>query len=219
MFSKSADRPDASGEASVYERVLGDEFASLHPQLRAYFGAIPPGQEGRGSGVFREAGLRRRALRPLFVLAARAGVAFPEWGRDVPFDVRNTRDADGSLRAVRTFRFAGATRVMTDRMWAAEGGIVDALGHAGALEVELAVAVRGGALHMRSRRLALRVRGRRLPLPRLVAVTLTEEAAEGEGVQRVAVRVRVPLLGDVYGYDGTFTYAVTATTPTGVSVR
>jgi hypothetical protein len=75
---------------SPYELCAAPELlARLHPRLRAYFGAIPPGHVGRGEGVFRVVGTPRRWLHPLLALFARDAVMFPVWERDVPFTVEN----------------------------------------------------------------------------------------------------------------------------------
>lgn len=212
MFRK---RPDASAQASaggsVYERVLGDRFAELDPRLRTYFGAIPEGLEGFGAGVFEEAGLRIRLLRPLFALLGRWNVAFAEHGVRVPFTVRNTPPPDGSLRAVRTFRFPTATRDVTDTMRVVDGRLVDRVGSGGRVEVELDVLVVDGQLSMRSRRIALRIAGLRVPLPPLVRLIIRERAlASSEAAQHVDVRMLAPLVGEIYGYCGTFAYSLRA---------
>lgn len=128
-------RQDAATEGiddkSVYERVLGPTFARLDPQLRVYFGRIPQGFEGVGEGVYEEAGLRLRLLRPLFSLLGRWHVAFAEHGDCVPFTIRNTPAPDGSLHAVRTFRFPAATREMTDTMRVVDGRLRDRVGSRG----------------------------------------------------------------------------------------
>ena len=209
---------DSERPASVYERVLGDRFADLDPQLRAYFGGIPDGFEGVGRGCFDEAGLRRRALRPMFAAAARRRIAFAERGADVPFTVRNVPAADGSLHAVRTFFFPHATREMRDVMRVADGNLVDRIGAHGEVEVELEASVSKGRLTMVSRRFALRLFGLRLPLPQLLRVVLCERTLSPEDrTQRVDVRVRVPWLGEVYGYSGAFTYELRARTTSGMS--
>jgi hypothetical protein len=209
MFSNAM--PDAQREApaSVYARVLGDDFARLHPQLQRYFGGMPAGEVGVGTGRYDHAGLRVRALRPLFALLGRRGIAFPEHGVGVPFTVRNTQDGDGALHAARTFEFPGAVRTMRDVMRVVDGRLVDRLGAMGELEVELALAVSDGDLRMDSRRLGLRWGRLRVPLPRIVRVSLEERAIEN-GEQRVRVRVVTPLIGEVYGYAGTFRYARTS---------
>lgn len=172
-----------------------------------YFGAIPAGRSGVGAGTFDSSGLRTRALRPVFTLLARVGIAFPEYGADVPFEIENSPGADGALRATRTFHFAERTRVMRDELRVAGGRLVDRLGARGMLEVELDASVSNGRLLMESRRLVLRAAGRRVPLPPVATVVL-EERATDDGIQHVDVRIRMPLLGEVYGYRGAFAYAV-----------
>ena len=67
----------------------------------------------------------------------------------------------------------------------------------------------GGKLLIESRRLVLRMRGLRVPLPPLVRVTLQEEAGcRQDHPQHVRVSITAPVLGEIYGYHGTFTYAV-----------
>lgn len=210
-------RSDASTrgdeERSVYERVLGERFASLDPQLRVYFGRIPEGFEGSGAGHYDEAGLRLRLLRPLFALLGRWHVAFAEHGERVPFTIRNTASPGGMLHAVRSFAFPSATREMTDTMRVVDGRLVDRVGSRGQIEVELDVLVSDRQLAMKSRRIALRLAGLRLPLPPLVRIVLHESATSREcGTQHVDMRVTVPILGEIYGYRGTFNYALAVRT-------
>jgi hypothetical protein len=201
--------PVEEAVGSPYERVLGKEFRHLDPQLRTYFGRIPDGFEGVGAGRYEEAGLRLRVLRPLFSLLGRWRIAFAEHGADVPFRIRNTRSPDGVLHAERTFSFPAAERVMTDAMHVVDGRLVDRIGTGGRVEVVWEASVSQRGLTLRSRALALRVAGTRLPLPPIMKVVLHERSTLGqEGVQTVDVRVAVPLLGEVYGYRGSFTYAL-----------
>lgn len=205
MFSNERPAPHGPSEHSVYERALGEGFAALDPRLRPYFGRIPPGFEGVGSGIYREAGLRARALKPLFALLGTRRIAFADHGTAVPFTIRNVADSQGALRAVRTFHFPKADRTMVDSMQVADDRLVDRIGVNGEIEVELAITVTDGQVRMRSTRLALRCLGLRLRLPRIVSVTIREEA-RADGTQYVDVRMRMPFLGDVYGYSGTFRY-------------
>lgn len=222
----------ADSARSVYEQVLGAEVASLHPQLRRYFGRVPAGFVGRGEGVYAWAGPRHRALWPAFAWLAWRQVLFPERGREVPFTVLNTPAGGGGLAGRREFAFPRVTRVMVDTMSAEPDSdgtmrLVDRLGRRRGLEVELALRVHDGGLRMRSTRLWLRmrlpaprarvaapvrvapVRVVRVPLPRLVTMTLDERAhPHGDGRQCVDVRLRAPLLGDVFRYVGEFRYAL-----------
>jgi hypothetical protein len=194
---------------SVYQRVLGADFDRLDPALRVYFGPIPSGAVGVGEGVYRTAGSRHRWLRPVLAVLARRRILFPERAHDVPFTVENRPDGD-ALRGSRAFRFAGGTRWMCDRMTVRDGRLVDRLGRRGGLEVTLDARLERGGMRLRSHGLALRVGGVRLPLPHLVAVAIDEDVEAASGRQRIDAVVRMPLLGEVFRYTGTFTYRVLA---------
>jgi hypothetical protein len=189
---------------SIYERVLGAQADELDPGLRAYFGELPPGAVGRGDGVYEVAGSRHRWLRPVFAWLATRQVLFPEFGRGIPFTVENR----GDRTARRTFAFPGRTRVMVDAMSVVGGVLHDRLGRHGGLEVELALSVVDGGLHMRSGRQWLHLGPLRVRMPGLVRVTLAETARDGR--QHVDVRMTAPVLGEVFRYAGSFSYAVSS---------
>lgn len=197
---------------SVYQRVLGSRFGELHPSLAAYFSLPPAGHLGHGTGVYSVAGSRVRWLRPLWAWLGWRHVLFPELGREVPFTVVNTPTADGRLDAARSFEFPGRTRVMDDTMSVVDGRLHDRLGGRRGLEVELALDVVDGALHMVSGRQWLHLGPLRVRIPGLVRVALTESHLEpGESTvagahQRVDVRMTAALLGEVFGYTGDFAY-------------
>lgn len=190
--------------ASVYERVLASRIDELDPGLRAYFGPIPDGSVGRGEGVYEVAGSRRRWLRPVFAWLASREVLFPEYGRGIPFTVENR----GDRTARRTFSFPGRERLMIDAMSVVDGALHDRLGRRGGLEVELALDAVDGGLRMRSRRQWLHLGPLRFRIPGLVRVELAETAHGGR--QHVDVRMTAPLLGEVFRYAGSFTYAVSS---------
>lgn len=194
----------SSSGPSVYQAVLGARFTELDPRLRAYFGPIPVGAVGIGEGTFEVAGAAITLLRPAFVVLAWRRVLFPEDEQDVPFTVRNEGEPDGTLRAVRTFRFRRRERVMLDRMHAVEGAIVDRLGRRGGLEVRLTATVIDAGLRLRSDRLAWRLAGRRIPLPPFAEVVVDERIADGR--QRVDAVVRLRGIGTAFRYRGSFTY-------------
>lgn len=203
---------------SVYERVLGARLDALDPGLRRYFGAIPPGSVGVGTGVFVVAGSRLRWLRPVWAFLGWRRVLFAEHGRDVPFTVLNTPQPDGSLTAERTVVFEGRRRVMVDRMRVENGALVDRIGRRGGLEATLDATVAAGELRLASRRVALRLGAVRIPFTRLAAVTVRERAAArpAQG-QSVDVRLTTPILGEVFRYAGTFTYAISPADAGGIA--
>lgn len=198
---------DADSNRSVYQRALGDAFSALDPQLQKYFGPIPHGWVGRGSGVYSVAGSRQRWLRPVFAWMAWRHILFPEHGENVPFTITNTPSADGRLSAERTFQFPHRTRVMQDTMTIVDGQLHDRLGKRRGLEVAIRLSVVSGGLRMTSTQLALRVGPVRIPLPPVATMNLDERTDSSDPTrQRVDVRIAAPILGEVFRYTGTFTY-------------
>ena len=191
---------------SVYQRVLGGDFERLAPELRAYFSAPPADSVGRGHGVYEVAGSSRRWLAPLFALLAWRRILFPELGRDVPFTVTNIPGPGDGLSSRREFHFPARDRVMQDTMLVVDGRLHDFLGRRGGLEVRLGLTVTDGSLRMLSDRAWLHLRGLRLPLPALLSARVVLDERWVDGHQRVDVRMRHPLLGEIFRYTGTFDY-------------
>jgi Domain of unknown function (DUF4166) len=187
---------------SVYQRVLGDRFGQLAPQLMTYFSGGHG--TGVGAGVFDVAGSRIRILRPVLAYLAWQRVLFPEFARDVPFEIVNTPAADGSLSAVRTFRFAHRDRPLEDTMRVVDGHLHDFMGRGGGFEVRMNVTIANGLLRMRSDRQWLHLLGARIRIPQLATVTVDESWSDGR--QHVDVRLHSPLLGEWFRYSGSFTY-------------
>ncbi|GAA1494075.1 DUF4166 domain-containing protein [Curtobacterium herbarum] len=212
-------------QLSASEGVL----AGLHPRLRTYFGAVPPGHVGRGNGVFTVVGTPRRWLWPVLRVLARDAVVFPVWEHDVPFTVENRpvhvrrgrsgphtdREARPAVRAHRTFHFASGDRTMVDAITAEPEGLVDHLGRHGRVSTLLAVTVPrtgpdAGALRLVSTRVSVHALGREWRLPSALSprVLLTERFDDEADVQRVSLTLRAPVLGTLYRYEGAFRYAV-----------
>ncbi len=72
-------------------------------------------------------GTPRRWLWPVLALLGRAGIVFPVWERDVPFEVENRPTARG-LAGIRTFRFGTGSRVMVDEVRWSGGRLLQGLG-------------------------------------------------------------------------------------------
>jgi hypothetical protein len=187
---------------SVYQRVLGTDIEQLLPELRAYF--ADGSGIGVGSGVFEVAGSRLRVLRPVLSFLARRRILFPEYARDVPFDIVNTPTADGALDAVRTFHLPGGDRPLEDTMRVVDGQLHDFLGLRRGFEVHLVLTITDGMLSMRSSRQWLHLGRARIRVPRVATVTVTESWVDGR--QHVDVRLRSPLIGEWFRYAGTFSY-------------
>ncbi|HEX4057361.1 MAG TPA: DUF4166 domain-containing protein [Galbitalea sp.] len=193
---------DSARAQSVYQRVLGKTINELRPELRTYFAG--GAKVGIGSGIFEVAGSRRRILRPVLSLMARRRILFPEFAREVPFDIVNRPTEDGGLDALRTFHLPGRDRPLEDTMRVVGGELHDFLGARRGFEIRLALTVRDGMLTMRSTRQWLHVGRARIRLPRLARVTVDESWVDGR--QHVDVRLRSPLLGEWFQYSGSFSY-------------
>ena len=188
---------------SVYERVLGPDIELLAPELRAYFSGDHG--VGVGIGVFDIAGCRIAALRPLLAYLARQRILFPEFARDVPFEIVNTPTANGELDALRTFHLPGRDRPLEDTMRVIDGHLHDFMGKKRGFEVRMAISISGGFLMMRSERQWVRLLGARIRIPQLANVTVSESWIDGR--QHVDVRLRTPIIGEWFRYSGSFIYS------------
>lgn len=219
---------------SPYELSTPPEvLARLHPRLRAYFGAVPPGHVGRGEGVFTVVGTPRRWVWPVLAWFARDAVMFPVWERDVPFTVENRAarvrrgpgsalEARAAVRAHRTFHFRSGVRTMVDAITAEPDGLVDHLGRRGRVSARLRAQVDvdgpdAGALRLVSTRVTVRALGRDLRLPAALSprVTLTERFDDEADLQRVSLMLTAPVLGTLYRYEGAFRYEIAPDTGRG----
>ena len=208
-------------------------LARLHPRLRTYFAAVPPGHVGRGEGVFTVVGTPRRWVWPVLAWFARDAVMFPVWERDVPFTVENRParvrrgsgtglEARPAVRAHRTFRFRSGARTMVDAITAEPDGLVDHLGRRGRVSARLRAQVDdtgpdAGALRLVSTRVTFRALGRDLRLPAALSprVTLTERFDDEADLQRVSLVLTAPVLGTLYRYEGAFRYEIAPDTGRG----
>lgn len=182
--------------------------------MLSYFSAIPSGHRGVGHGVFQAVGTPKRFLWPALGILSRFGILAPVWQHDVPFTVVNTPGVDGAgrplVRATRTFHFGSGDFEMVDVIAAQAGTLIDHLGRFRLVSADLIGSIEDGALTMASTRVRIRLGGRRITVPRVVApvVELTERFDDTSGLQCVAVSLTMPLLGRVYEYSGSFDYHI-----------
>ena len=196
---------------SVYQRVLGPSFDALSPELKAYFSLPPDDMVGLGSGTYDEAGSRLRWLTPLFAFLGWRHILFPEYARDVPFEVINIPGPGDGLSARRDFTFTAAdgtetTRTVEDTMHVIDGRLHDFLGRRRGLEVRFTLTVADGGLTMVSDRTWVHVKGLRIPVPPILSARVTVNERWDGDAQRVDVGMRHPVLGEIFVYGGRFTY-------------
>lgn len=203
---------------SPYEIVLGPQFENLHPRLKQYFSAVPPGDAGIGGGSFTVVGSPRFWLWPMLWMLGRQGVVFPTWRRRVPFTILNgtTVDARGNVAVIgiRTFSFPLGDRIMTDAVTAERRGLVDYLGTQRRWRILLAAEVVNGELHLVSTGVAVRCGRFELAIPQVFApvVRLSERFDSSADRQRVSVTIDSPQLGRLYEYAGSFSYRIAPST-------
>jgi len=196
-----------------FQAELGVVAESAAPLVRKHF--LQSDGTRRYSGtmkrVWRCGGWKGVVVRPLLWLASLSKTLFAETGADVPFSLENTAtpQADGraTMSWVRTFRFPHCTRQFPATMHY-DGDrqvIVDLLGSGSRLEVELHASVDDGAIVVESGRQWLRLRGWRLAIPRYLRGSAhAREWQVSDDTLGVCVTISNPIIGEFFGYEGTF---------------
>lgn len=200
---------------SIYQEVLGADFARLQPELQEYFGLhAGSGHAGVGTGVFDVAGTPAWFARPAFRLTALDNAFFPEYGTGVPFTIANYPHADPygrpSLTARRVLRFPTAERVFEDTTSLADGQLTDYVGSRRRMATALACSVTPeGRMRMVSSRTRI-FAGIRAALPDAVGARAYMEQEWDGKAQRFRIQTRVVhrQLGTLLVYAGSFDYAL-----------
>jgi len=142
---------------SIYQEVLGSDFAKLHPEIQRRFSLTSEGGLAAvGTGVMDRIWHGAAYTLPFLYLGTWRRIMFPEHGRDVGFTIENYayRDALGreTVTWVRTFATRKRRRFDAYMVYSEERGcIVDYLGthqHL-AVDIEMTVDANGG-LRLRS---------------------------------------------------------------------
>lgn len=197
----------ARGE--VFLSALGADAHRLHPEILAQMRSVAP--VDRAEGVFAVAGSRFGRLGALALPVVGPQMLITRFGRDVPFTLTMRARHDSLERPIldttREFRFPGATQRITDRLTASEmpGLVRNLLGVRGRVElIEECSVTADGALRMRTRRIALRLWGRRFALRGILGIAVDLEDGWDETHERRTIRMRArhPLLGTVLEYRG-----------------
>jgi hypothetical protein len=142
---------------SIYERAMGADFARLHPQIQRRFGfSSRDNVASVGTGVMEEIWHGPSYTLPFLYIGSWRRIMFPEYGRNVPFQIQNYAYLDPLGREtvtwIRTFRANRQRRFDAYMLYSEKRScIIDYLGthqHL-AVDIELSVAPNGG-LHLRS---------------------------------------------------------------------
>ncbi|MGG4147093.1 DUF4166 domain-containing protein [Paenibacillus algorifonticola] len=199
--------------ASIYEQVLGADFAKLHPRIQERFGfSSLDGMASIGEGVMEEIWYSKRVAIPLYIGSSRH-IMFPQGGRQIPFTIGNYAYADRFGRETvtwnRTFKFPQKIRKFDATMIYSRKNnkIVDYLGTKQHLAVDLDIsAVPGGGIRIRSGEQRFYERFLQFRFPRLFTgeANVTEWYDDEQEKFRISVQVDNPLLGTIFRYSGSF---------------
>lgn len=208
---------------SIYQEVLGDEFARLHPKMQWRFGfSSADGICHVGAGVMDEVWRGRAFVLPFLLLGSTRRVLFPSRGRDVPFTLSNYAYVDSfgretvtwtrRFRMRRRYRSFDATMIHSkDR-----GLIIDYLGTHQHLAVDIHCSVDNqGALCIRTgeQRFYEGPVAFRFPLLLSGVADVREWWDESAQRFRIDVSVRNRIFGKLFGYRGSFTVVERACGP------
>jgi len=200
---------------SPFERGLPeDERATLPEAFRQQFLGTPDDdRETFLSGTMDMVWRRHAWLWPMFSILARADILFPETGEDIPAQmiVRNYRTEDGRPWQTweRTFDFGHVRRRFDARVTfdPRRGETLEHTGPGGRLEAPWCMGLDGGRMTIDALAVFLRIGRLRVPLPRLFSVAVraiqTIDPATPDKIH-IDLSLQNPLLGPVFGYEGTF---------------
>jgi hypothetical protein len=125
----------------------------------------------------------------------------------VQFSVTNRPTKHGTVRATRVFHLPGGDRTMIDEIGLTRAGLTDRLGAHGLVSARFDAKVVNGRLVLTSTGAELRLGPVRFPLGVLAPRVTLVERTDGDH-QHVSVRMALPLVGTLYEYSGSFSYAV-----------
>ncbi|MCA0758012.1 DUF4166 domain-containing protein [Paenibacillus sp. N4] len=199
--------------ASIYERMLGQDFAKLHPRIRQRFGiSSGDGIASVGCGEMQRIWYNKLAAVPLYIGTFRH-IMFPQRGGNIPFSIENYayRDRFGreTVSWIRKFKFPGAVRHFDATMIYSEERerIVDYLGNKQHLAVDLEVSASPeGGIRIRSGEQRFYEGFLQFRFPRLLtgSADVHEWYDEHEERYKITVDVQSPILGPVFRYEGVF---------------
>ncbi|WP_223628414.1 DUF4166 domain-containing protein [Microbacterium sp. EST19A] len=198
----------------VFLAALGADAERLHPQILAQMRATVT--LDRAEGVFAMAGSRFGRLGVIAVPVVGPRMMLTRFGRDIPFSLltRSGRTSRGraTLDSTREFHFPGGTQFVVDRVTESvvPGLVRNLLGTRGRVElIEECSVTAEGFLRMRTRRIALRLWGRRFALRGVLGIAVDLEDGWDEGNQRRTIEMRAtnPLVGTILEYRGWYRYS------------
>lgn len=199
---------------SIYQHILGSDFARLHPQIQRRFSLTSEaGMASIGTGVMDRIWHGAYYTLPFLYLGTWRRIMFPEQGRDVPFTIENYafRDALGreTVTWIRTFETCTRRRFDAYMIYSQQRGrIVDYLGSHEHLAVDIDMRVdQNGGMRLRSgaQRFYEGIIGFSFPMLFSGVADVCEWYDDKEQRFRIEVQVHNRRWGPLFGYRGWFT--------------
>lgn len=199
--------------SSIYQRVLGDEFARLHPQIQRRFGfSSEDGIASIGRGVMQRIWRGRFYTAPFLYVGTWRRIMFPEFGENIPFAINNYAYVDSFGREtvtwVREFEMTRPRRFDATMIYSEKRGcIVDYLGSHQHLAVDIHLSVDDdGAMHLRSgaQRFYEGPVGFSFPMSFSGVADVREWYDDDREQFGIEVKVVNPVWGSLFGYRGYF---------------
>ncbi|MFD2043881.1 DUF4166 domain-containing protein [Ornithinibacillus salinisoli] len=197
---------------SIYRQVLGENYNKLHPMLQRRY-AFENATPFMAKGVMKNVYSGPRWLYPLFILGTKWDVLFPEYGQNIPFQIKNTplksRGDEEQVLWEREFIFGKKKRYFNALMSLDEkrNVIKDYFGEPPVFYSDLALIVTEyGGLIIESKKQRIVLGKLEIPLPKLLQgkAIIKEEFDEEKGIYFISVTVNNPLIGRLFGYEGEF---------------
>ena len=199
---------------SIYQQVLGEDFARLHPKIQKRFGFSSANKVAAiGRGIMEEVWLGKFYTLPFLYIGTWRNIMFPQTGRNVPFTIENYAYQDRFGREtvtwVRSYQFTKKQRRFDATMIYSQQRqmIVDYLGthqHL-AVDIKLEVAENGGLrLISGEQRFYEGWLGFRFPMLFSGYAEVCEWYDDTEEKYKISVDVRNRYWGRLFGYRGSF---------------
>lgn len=210
-YRQAAYEIERADNMHYYEKVLGDDFSRLHPQLQARY-SEPIGQTRRIEGTMHVVENGAALTTPLLQLAQPTKFMFAETGEDVPFILETTSAQVGDTVEIhwkRAFYFEHATRYYNTLMVIDEKTniVLDYNGDGKFFASQMDIRVTAeGELYMKSVAQYIRIGTRFIQLPkRLEGIGMAIESFnEQQQALQIAVSVYNPIIGVVKQYRGIY---------------
>ncbi|WP_228409548.1 DUF4166 domain-containing protein [Radiobacillus deserti] len=192
---------------SIYRKAMGKDFNRLHPMLQKRY-SVSEGSVFVAKGTMYRIRGGPRWLAPLFWLATKRKLLFPEHGQNIPFTIVNQSKKE-QVYWKRAFYFPNKTRFFNAVMSldSKRNVIKDYLGESPVVYSDLVFEVtQDGGILITSKDQRLVIGKWEIPLPKLFQglARVKESFDPIKNTYRIDVSVRNPMIGHVFAYEGEF---------------